>query len=139
MLAQSRETLRAADTLARMQETARFALDTLEVDIRMAQYWGLTSRTYAVAGRARGDAPHAGIGSAVCGANWVVDLEQVVATNNGYGFGCAGLAPVAAESDTLVVRRVAPEPVAPPFEPGGVYRLFRDRASGRWWADGVYD
>ena len=120
-LGQSRETLRVADTLARMQETARFALDVLELDVRMAQHWGLTSRTHAVAGRARGSEPHAGIGPSSCGPNWAVALDDVVATNNGYGFACSGLAPVAAESDTLVVRRVAPEPVSPPFEPAGVY------------------
>ena len=40
---QSKNTYRASDSLARLQESARFALDTLEPDIRLARYWGLNS------------------------------------------------------------------------------------------------
>ena len=25
------------------------------------------------------------------------------------------------------------------LEGGGIYRLYRDRATGEWWADGIYD
>jgi len=41
---QSRNTYRASDSLARLQETARFALDTLEPDIRLARYWGFNAQ-----------------------------------------------------------------------------------------------
>ncbi len=41
--AQSKNSYRAGDSLARLQESARFALDTLEPDIRLARYWGLNS------------------------------------------------------------------------------------------------
>ena len=41
--AQSKNAYRASDSLARLQESARFALDTLEPDIRLARYWGLNS------------------------------------------------------------------------------------------------
>ena len=40
---QSKNTYRASDSLARLQESARFALDALEPDIRLARYWGLNS------------------------------------------------------------------------------------------------
>lgn len=40
---QSRNSYRAGDSLARLQESARFALDTLEPDIRLARYWGMNS------------------------------------------------------------------------------------------------
>ena len=40
---QSKNSYRASDSLARLQESARFALDTLEPDIRLARYWGLNS------------------------------------------------------------------------------------------------
>ena len=40
---QSKNSYRAGDSLARLQESARFALDTLEPDIRLARYWGLNS------------------------------------------------------------------------------------------------
>ena len=40
---QSKNSYRASDSLARLQESARFALDTLEPDVRLARYWGLNS------------------------------------------------------------------------------------------------
>lgn len=40
---QSKNSYRAGDSLARLQESARFALDTLEPDVRLARYWGLNS------------------------------------------------------------------------------------------------
>ena len=40
---QSKNSYRAGDSLARLQESARFALDTMEPDIRLARYWGLNS------------------------------------------------------------------------------------------------
>lgn len=40
---QSKNSYRAGDSLARLQESARFALDTIEPDIRLARYWGLNS------------------------------------------------------------------------------------------------
>ena len=40
---QSKNSYRASDSLARLQESARFALDTLEPDIRLARYWGLNA------------------------------------------------------------------------------------------------
>ena len=36
---------RITENVSRLQENARFALDALEPDIRMAHFWGLTART----------------------------------------------------------------------------------------------
>jgi type IV pilus assembly protein PilW len=108
----SRTTFRINDNVSRLQENARFALDTVVSDIRMAHYWGLTARSVNVAGRAKPTDP-AGLGPASCGQNWTINLESAVgATNNSYGWGCAGTAPVETNSDTLVVRRVSEEPLA---------------------------
>ena len=49
---QGRTTFRVTESVARLQENGRFALDRLEPDIRMAHYWGLTTRTYRIRGRA---------------------------------------------------------------------------------------
>lgn len=38
---QSRSSFRVADSVARLQENARFTLDLMEPDIRLAKYWGL--------------------------------------------------------------------------------------------------
>ncbi len=64
---QSRTTFRITESVARMQENARFALEAIEPDIRMAHYWGMTTDTTSVQGRV---APAAGnsFGRTPCGA-----------------------------------------------------------------------
>lgn len=41
---QSRANYRTADSVARLQENLRFALETLEPDVRLARYWGLINQ-----------------------------------------------------------------------------------------------
>ena len=110
---QGRSTFRVNESVSRMQENARFALDTLEPDIRMAHYWGLTTRTTKILGRAATTAA-AGIGPTTCGNNWTIDLDRAVdGTNNTYTWACAPTIGAAqANSDTLVVRRVSEDPQA---------------------------
>lgn len=114
---QARQTFRLTDAVARLQETGRFALDALEPEIRMAHYWGLTTQTVAIEGRA-GPADPNGLGPDNCGTNWTIDFDKAVeGSNNAYTWACAA-GPVggngaADTSDTLVVRRVSEnEPAA---------------------------
>jgi type IV pilus assembly protein PilW len=114
---QGRQTFRLTEAIARLQENGRFALDAIEPDIRMAHYWGLTSRSTKVVGRAGAAEPN-GLGPDGCGVNWTIDLRNAVAgSNNGYSFACgagpAGGLGASATSDTLVVRRVAEDALAP--------------------------
>ena len=110
---QSRTTFRVTESVSRLQETARFALDALEPEVRMAQYWGLTSRAEKINGRLTPTDP-AGMGPATCGNNWTINVIQPVqGANNGYNWACAGTAPVETNSDTLVVRRASDDIVAP--------------------------
>ncbi len=102
---QSRTSFRITESVSRLQENARFALDAIEPDIRMAHYWGLTTRTGKVQGRLPQTAPN-GLGPATCGSNWAIDLDYAIRGTNGpaaWPWGCAGQTP-AANSDTLVVR-----------------------------------
>ena len=104
---QGRTTFRVTESLARLQETGRFALDTLETDVRMAQYWGLTNRPELISGRANESPISTTGGLSACGASWVIDLDNAIAgTNDRYGWGCPE-PNASAGSDTLVVRRVA--------------------------------
>jgi type IV pilus assembly protein PilW len=110
---QSRTTFRLNDSLARLQENGRFALDAIEPDIRMAHYFGLTIFPDKIAGRATTLEPN-GIGPATCGNNWTIDFANSIAgTNNRYAWACAGRAPVETNADTLVVRRVTEDAVVP--------------------------
>ena len=122
---QSRTTFRITESLSRLQENARFGLDSIEPDIRMAHYWGLTSRAYLIVGyslanpgalrRTPTDPAAPGL-LHPCGNNWAVNLNEAVEGSNGsapWPWGCAAngdTGPVAANSDTLVVRRVTEDP-----------------------------
>ena len=115
---QSRTAFTVNESLSWLQENARYAFDVLEPEIRMAHYWGLTSRTNKIQGRAGpADPTPAGLGVINdCGFNWSIDLDQEVAgSNNGYPWGAncggpfgAGAMPT---SDTLEIRRVTEDSV----------------------------
>jgi type IV pilus assembly protein PilW len=118
---QSRTTFRITESLSRLQENARFALDVLEPDVRMAHYWGLTTMTTNVVNRAAPTGAN-GPGPDNCGNNWTINLDQAVeGTNNSYTWACAGTAPVEVNSDTLIVRRVSEDPAPLPLTANTVY------------------
>src|SRR5690606_24189375 len=90
---QSRQAFVINESIARVQETAQFALDTIEADLRMASNWGRSSRGDSIEGRSlEGDADPLGLlpGPAkACGDNWALDLARpVVGTNNIYSLPC---------------------------------------------------
>lgn len=112
---QSRQTFQVNESVARLQENGRFALDAMEPDIRMGHYWGLTTRTNKIQGRA---APGETSSIAVtndCGENWSINLDAGIdAENNDYSWDCDAFGDGAeADSDTLVVRRAAEEATTP--------------------------
>lgn len=126
---QSRSSYRVNEAVARLQENARFALDTLEPDIRLARYWGQTSRTNFVSA-----APFAV--TADCGVNWAVDIvNDLAALNNGYLLTCASYNGNAAPgADVLVVRHASANPV--PLNAGRI-QLQSDRAHGELFTGGA--
>lgn len=103
---QSRTTFRVSESVARLQENARFALDAIEPDIRMGHFFGLTTRPNRIQGRATELEPTAFAVASDCGQNWSVDLTDAIdGTNNGYTWACAANGTAQATSDTLIVRR----------------------------------
>jgi type IV pilus assembly protein PilW len=120
---QSRTSFRVTESLARLQENARFALEAMEPDVRMANYWGLTTTATNVSNRGTPTGAN-GPGTDTCGNNFTINLDQPVeGTNNGYGFACAGTAPVEVNSDTLVVRRVSEDPETAPLAGANTLRI----------------
>lgn len=100
---------RAADSLARLQETAAFALDALEADLRLAGYFGLSSLPpSAPAGL---DVQCAGGGPAV--GQWAFRAVPVEAVDDIYDLPCPPFATARAGSDVLVLRHAMPAPAAP--------------------------
>ena len=113
---QSRTTFRINESIARLHENGRYVFDVVEPDVRMASFWGLRTRGYAVTGRLTPGDPVSPLSPAGdCGTNWSVNLNNAVeASNNAYGFTCAAFGTPTSTADTLVVRHVSIEPVAVP-------------------------
>ncbi len=135
---QSREAFVINESIARVQETAQFAMDTIEADLRMASNWGRTSRGLAIENRSIGGnanpKPLVNVPGA-CGADWVLDLALPVdGANNAFNLPCAALGGVQASSDLITVRRatVAPQPLQP-----GRLQIQTTRIAGELFDDGL--
>lgn len=113
---QSRTTFRVNESVARLQENARFVLDAMEPDVRMAHYFGLTTRSTRIQGRATPADPVAFPVAGDCGQNWSVNLlNPVDGNNNGYAWACAPFGAAQPTSDAFVIRRVAEDSTAAPL------------------------
>ena len=121
----TRDLYRTNDSAARLQETARYAMGTLEADLRMANYWGLMSRAdliengpaldlanppdvdpaYSLPAELNG---YAGTINA-CGDMWAIKLPAYVEATDSYTLGCAAFGANGAvdDSDTLTIRRAS--------------------------------
>lgn len=137
---QSRSTYRTNESAARLQEVARYALDVIEPDVRMAGYWGLTNFTINVvdkAGPLEGTAAVAVGVTNDCGNNWTVDAEHYLdgrdQNTTGYDLDCDGIDP-AAGADTLIVRRANANVSAPT---NGRFQIQSNRVAARFVNDGT--
>lgn len=159
VLGKGRDLYRTNDAAARLQETARYAMSTIEADLRMANYWGLNSRADLVENGPALDlasipdvdpayALPAGLGGYAAtidecgGANsmWAVKLPAYVeANNNGYGLACAEFGTAEAASDQLIVRRVSTQVItaAGLAASAGQIKVQTSRLQGTLFANGV--
>ena len=120
----TRDLYRTNDAAARLQETARYAMSTIEADLRVANYWGLMSRADLIengpaldlANPPDVDPAYAlpadlnGFAATIneCGAMWAVKLPAYVEANDdAYGFACGEFGTYAAGSDQLTIRRAS--------------------------------
>ena len=133
---QSRQAFVINESIARVQETAQFAMDTIEADLRMASNWGLHSRGSAIEGRSMiGNPNPAGLPApAVCGAAWALDLAQpLVGANNAYTLPCLANGGAQANSDVFTTRRATV--AASPLEAGRL-QIQTTRIQGQLFVDG---
>jgi type IV pilus assembly protein PilW len=134
---QSRQAFVINESIARVQETAQFAMDTLESDLRMASNWGMHSRSAAVEGRALVADPNP-LGLPApggCGADWALDLNRPVeGDNNAYNLACGPNGGAQPDSDTITVRRATVAPTAPV---AGTLQIQSTRIQGQLFADGA--
>ena len=141
---QSRNTYSVSESVARLQENARYALSTLEPDIRLANYWGLMNDAELMTGTATNSPLSGGDVTTACGAGFDIDLASPLeGENNDYNLACAanpGSSPdpdFSRTPDTIVVRRAAEATSAPSGSRLQVYstrqgagsQLFNDSAA----------
>ncbi|GMR17075.1 MAG: hypothetical protein BMS9Abin32_131 [Gammaproteobacteria bacterium] len=134
---QSRHAFVINESIARVQETAQFAMDTIEADLRMASNWGLLSRGNSIEGRAlpANANPNTVAVPADCGARWALNLGQPVeGANNAYTLACAARSAAQANSDTVTTRR-ATVAVMPPEN--GRLQIQTTRVQGEVFSDGT--
>ncbi len=135
---QSRQAFIINESIAKVQETAQFAMDTIEADLRMASNWGRNSRGLAVEGRSIiGDTNPSSLPAPTeCGADWALDLGRPLdGEDNGYTLACtppATINPMAA-SDNFTVRRATVQPQ--PLEAGRM-QIQSTRIQGELFSDG---
>lgn len=134
---QSRQAFVINESIARVQETAQFAMDTIEADLRMASNYGLHSRGMAVVGRSLVGTPNPnGLNEPLgCGSGWALDLARPVAgSNNAYVLPCAATGGIQALSDVVTTRRttVAPMPLQ-----AGQLQIQSTRIQGQIIDDGL--
>ena len=134
---QSRQAFVINESIARVQETAQFAMDTLESDLRMASNWGMHSRGAAVEGRAVVADPNP-LGLPApggCGADWALDLNRPVeGANNAYNLACGPNGGAQANSDMITVRRATVAPTVPSI---GTLQIQSTRIQAQLFADGA--
>ena len=134
---QSRQAFIVNESIARVQETAQFAMDTIEADLRMSSNWGLNSRGIAIEGRALpGDVnPLMLPAPASCGADWALDVGRPVeGVNNNYTLPCAAVGGAQANSDIITSRRATVNAV--PLQAGRL-QIQSTRIQGQLFADGA--
>jgi type IV pilus assembly protein PilW len=134
---QSRQAFVINESIARVQETAQFAMDTIEADLRMASNWGRTSRALAVDNRAvLGDPNPGGLPEpADCGDGWALDIAMTIdGENNLYDLDCAAQPAAQGNSDFFTIRRATVDPVA--LEAGRL-QVQTTRIQGVLFADGA--
>jgi type IV pilus assembly protein PilW len=151
----SRKAYGINEGVARLQETARYAMSVIEPDVRMSNYWGLLKGGAVISGQASQTAAAAAVASTaaanICGRNFATDLStNLQGDNNAYIIstsfktaGCEALldlntgtawatTPVTT-ADTLTVRRAS---VFDATATAGQLQLCTSRIAGRMISDG---
>jgi len=156
----SRNAYGVNEGVARLQETARYAMSVIEPDVRMSNYWGLLKGAAVIGNQASQTAGTAAVAPTaaanICGRNFAVDLSTNLQGDNNSYFnplfvptkqpGCDTLldlttavawttTPVAT-ADTLTVRRASVFDSASGPTAVGQLQICSSRIAGRLISDG---
>ncbi|MBT8135967.1 MAG: PilW family protein [Gammaproteobacteria bacterium] len=134
---EARSTLNINDTLARMQENARWALDVIEPDIRLAGYWGRHTNGVTIDRRAGSANPLAVAVTGDCDTSWAIDVQVSLAASNNAdpGLDCIDAADHRAGTDTLQLRHASGRNFATAqLEAGRIYVRTHETGEGSLFA-----
>ncbi len=153
----SRNAYNLNETVARLQENARYAMSVIEPDIRMSNFWGLVKGASLVGSQAAQSAGVAPIASnsqvLYCGNNFAVDLNTTLqGDNNQYVLsptrqaacntvaGTGWATSPQTSSDTLTVRRASTvnsvDAGGQPLSLVNVLQICSTRTAARVYSDG---
>lgn len=140
VFAKTRDLYRTNEAAARLQENARYAMSTIEADLRLASNWGLINRADLIENAATPDdaiptalATHAGVIDA-CGDRWAINLENYVEGADGdYRLDdstadCNAFGTASDDADVLTIRRATFNAIAP-ADLGGTNGLIKIQSS----------
>jgi len=151
---QSRSNFRVADSVARLQENARFAMDTIEPDLRLAGYWGGSASPGSIPGPTNAAFPAGAVvtcdttdrtAAPATYTTWALNIVneiQAVDESSGYthavlGVPCdpsSGQNGAQADSDALVVRHAAGQPLAVPIPAANTrIKVHADQTRGQFF------
>ncbi len=152
---QSRANFRVSDSIARLQENARFALDTIEPDLRLARFWGRNPEPGAIPNPNTDPGFPAGVIIACDTVDssaarvppttytaWSLNLlQEIWAVDETSGFGhaalgipCSPATAAQAQSDALIVRHATGQPAA---AVAGNIQVHTDHLAGEIFNNGV--
>lgn len=129
---QSKTSYQAADVATRLRENARFALEAIEPDLRLAGFWGPSTNTAPAPDAAGMTVSCAGSDA----SSWALALEQpVAASDDGYAItGCGPHGSARAGSDVLFIRHAGGLPASPD---AGQIQVASDLAMAQLFNDGL--
>jgi len=127
---QGRSNFRTAENIARIQENARFAMDLMSPDIRLAGFWGRTNETAFLTVPA-GIAVNCG---GVDVTAWALNLgTEITAVDDNYNLPCPPFFAAQPNTDVLVLRHASGQPS---LLQAGNLQVQTTRTSGTLFNDG---
>lgn len=144
VFAKTRDLYRTNEAAARLQENARYAMSTIEADLRLASNWGLVNRADLIENAVPPDEPIpaalAGQADAIdaCGDRWGIDLGHYVEAADGdYRLDdstsdCDAFGTASDDADVLTIRHATfnPIPLAGLGATNGMIKIQTSRAMG---------
>lgn len=122
---ESQSAILVSERMARMQETARYAINLIEEDVRATGLWGQLNTTEFVAGRALPADPVTIAVTTDCEPNWTVNLARPIEGSNNanlYPNTCMNGVDYSNNTDVLVLRHVDERDLTPAdLNAGGLY------------------